>query len=149
MNYETTPEIETAIAHFIGIRKNLIIPNISWGIGIHECDLFVLTASGYAWEVEIKVSRSDLVRDQYKSHHHEHNKIKRLYFGIPENITPHLHYIPENAGIIVVNIYGVCRKIREAKTTGNYKFSEAERFKIARLGSMRIWSLKKKIIDAN
>ena len=149
MNYETTPEMEIALASYFGIRTNLIVPNISWGLGVHECDLFVLTDSGYAWEIEIKVSRSDLIKDKEKYHKHEHRKIKRLYFGIPENLTPHIHHIPGIAGIIVVNIHGNCRKIREAKTKGNYKFSDSERYKIARLGTMRIWSLKQKLLDAN
>jgi hypothetical protein len=32
-----------------------------------ECDLFVLTRSGYFWEFEVKLSRSDFLRDAEKS----------------------------------------------------------------------------------
>ena len=46
--------------NFFNYRANLIVPNISWGLGLHECDLLVLTSSGYATEIEIKVSKADL-----------------------------------------------------------------------------------------
>ena len=35
-------EIELAIAKYFDIRKNIIIPNISYGFNIHECDLFIM-----------------------------------------------------------------------------------------------------------
>ena len=36
----------------------------------------------------------------------------------------------------------------EGLTKGNYKFSEKERLRVARLGTMRIWGLKRKIAKA-
>jgi len=42
-----TIEMEIAFARYFGIRQNLIIPNVSWGMDTHECDLFVLTPARY------------------------------------------------------------------------------------------------------
>lgn len=53
-------EMEIAIANLFDIRKNIIVPNISCGLGIHECDLFIVRNSGYCIEVEIKRSEQDL-----------------------------------------------------------------------------------------
>ena len=47
-----------------GIRSNIIVPNVSWGMGIeYEADLIVLSKQGYATEYEIKRSYSDFVAD--------------------------------------------------------------------------------------
>jgi len=142
----TTMEMEIALAHSLDFRKNLIVPNISWGMNMHECDLLVLTKAGYAWEVEIKITKADLVKDKDKRHGHHHPKIKRLYFAIPDYLTPHIKHIPERAGIITVDWYHRCKTIREPQQNSGYKFSEAERYNIARLGAMRIWTLKKRIV---
>lgn len=61
-----TLEIETAIAMKLDIRKHIIVPNISWGAGLHECDLLVINKSGYATEIEIKISKSDLKKRLYQ-----------------------------------------------------------------------------------
>jgi len=38
-------EMELAVANFFGINSNIIVPNISWGVKIHECDLFIIKKS--------------------------------------------------------------------------------------------------------
>jgi len=149
-----TPEMESAIATHFGIRANLIVPNISWGLGIHECDLLVLTASGYATEVEIKVSRGDLIKDKEKSHGHHSKKLKYLYFAIPDYLEDDIEHIPERAGILIVawnkdGDYLHVRKKREPKLQFKYKFTDKERFEVARLGSMRIWGLKRTVNESN
>lgn len=35
----TTIEIEERIANYFGVRRCIIVPNISWGMYMHECDL--------------------------------------------------------------------------------------------------------------
>jgi len=91
----TTPEMEIALAEYFGIRQNLIVPNVSWGMDSHECDLFILTPAGYGWEVEIKVSKADLFKDKHKRHRHNSSKIKFLYFAIPEYLERYIDEIPE------------------------------------------------------
>lgn len=38
----TTKELEYNVACYFDYRKNIIIPNVSWGFGIHECDLLIV-----------------------------------------------------------------------------------------------------------
>jgi len=63
----TSKEIEILVADYFNYRANLIVPNVSWGLGVHECDILVLTKAGYAWEVEIKTSVADVKADLKKS----------------------------------------------------------------------------------
>ena len=142
----TTLEMEVALARYFGVRQNLIIPNIGWGIGIHECDLFLLTPSGYGWEIEIKISKADLFKDKHKRHGHFSTKIKYLYFAIPDYLEKYISEIPERAGIIIVKSKNwQCKKTREPQKNTNYKYTTEERFQIARLGALRIWGFKETI----
>jgi len=142
-------DIETAVANYFNIRTNLIVPNISWGMFLHECDLLVVTPAGFAWEIEIKVTRADLIKDKDKHHGHYNRKIKDLYFAIPDYLEYCIEYIPDRAGIIIVNERLRCKTVRRPILNKNpYKFSIEERYKVARLGSMRIWGLKKKLTKA-
>jgi hypothetical protein len=144
-------EIEIAVSKFFNYRQNIIVPNISWGLGIHECDLLILTKTGYVWEVEIKVCKYDLKNDRKKSHNHYSEKIKRLYFAIPYDLINEIKYIPDRAGIVIVKrdtVFGVrrCEVIRYPKDNINaIKLNIDDRMKIAHLGTMRIWGLKRKI----
>ena len=137
-----TSEIECAVVRYFNPRVNLIVPNVSWGFNLHECDLLIITRHGYAYEVEIKISKSDLYRDKYKAHKHRSERIKRLYFAIPETLLPYISEIPERAGIIVVNEHRQCRRFRKAQAQTKYKISEHEKFMLARLGTLRFWNLK-------
>ena len=88
-------DIEIAIMKHICVRKNIIVPNVSWGIQgkdfkpLHECDLLSLSLSGYATEIEIKTSKADLLKDKEKEHKHKHDHIliKNLYFAVPDSVT--------------------------------------------------------------
>ena len=137
-----TNDIEIAVVRYFNPRANLIIPNVSWGFNLHECDLLIITAHNYAYEVEIKVSKPDLYRDKYKTHKHNSKRIKKLFFAIPETLLPYISEIPERAGIITVNEHRQCRRFREAQVMTKYKISEHEKFMLARLGTLRFWSLK-------
>lgn len=155
-----TLDIEIAVMKYIGIRQNLIVPNVSWGIGsntfnLHECDILSLSKSGYATEVEIKVTKPDLLKDAKKWHGHHHNHIAYLFFAVPkllEGIA--LANIPERAGLFVVDKYSnktrtwfSVKQIRPCqKNSDAEKWSDQDRYKLARLGTMRILKLKEKII---
>ena len=148
-----TLDMELAVADYFNPRRNIIVPNVSWGFrGMHECDLFILSKSGYATEVEIKVSKSDLVKDKLKPHGHKSKYIKTLYFALPEKLAHLSEHMPERAGILSVsdnkNWRGFHRVtvVRPPKVTKTpYKFSMVERLDILRLSSLRVWSLKKKL----
>lgn len=145
----TTRDIEKKVAEYFGVRQNIIVPRVSWGFGIHECDLLIMTKSGYATEVEIKISKADLIKDKEKEHGHNDNRIKNFYFAIPETLREYIEHIPERAGIIVVNhekkISFACETVRWPQTNKNpYKFTTEEMLHLAHLGCMRIWKNYKK-----
>ena len=157
LNKIYTEDIEMAVARYFNYRTNLIVPNISWGMFLgHECDLFVLTKAGYGYEAEIKITKQDIKIDLQKKHKHNSNKIRKLYFAMPEYLEGNINLIPERAGILIIyktrtyrntGWYFHCRKTREAMINSKYKFTEQERYNLARLGSMRIWGLKRRIRD--
>ena len=154
--------MEIALASWFDYRVNLIVPNVHWGMNMHECDLLIVSKAGYVTEVEIKISRAGLKADAKKSHGHRSNWIKYLYFAVPDYIIADgnvlkddvMAMIPERAGIITVRqptgVYaGRCKRIREptankAATT----MGDLDRYKVARLGALRIWGLKSRLAEA-
>jgi hypothetical protein len=152
----TTSEIEILLANFFEYRRNLVVPNISWGMGLHECDLLVLSQKGYLTEIEIKISKADLIRDKLKDHGHRSTLLRRLYFAIPIKLMPFIEHVPERAGIIVVEKYmsstGLWRPTAHIKRAATInvsapKATPEQRFNMARLGALRIWSLKSAIAN--
>lgn len=155
----TTLEMEYAVMRSMNVRQNLVVPNVSWGMGLrHECDVLVLSKSDYATEIEIKISKGDLLKDKEKRHGHSHPLISRLFFAVPENLKDvALSEIPEHAGLLVVKkklntYYGrteyVVSEVRGCKrNTKALKWSDDGRLNLARLGAMRILGLKKKLIQ--
>lgn len=158
----TTQEIEVALANFINPRVNLVVPNVSWGFFNHECDMLAVSKSGYATEYEIKISKADLKADFKKEHGHTDHRIKALYYVMPHYMKECADLIPEEAGIIFVQeettgymrsngerydkVFLGCRIFRHAvESKTPYKFTDAEKFQIARLGAMRIWGMKEKL----
>ena len=140
--------IETVVANYLNPRVNLILPNAYWGLGFsYELDMFVITPSGFGWEVEIKVSRSDLIQDKEKKKwkNYDKGRIKRLYFAIPENLVKDIEHIPDKAGVLSITEKGLIRKRREAKNISSYKFTDKERLKAMHLCCMRVWNLKKRL----
>ena len=142
-------DMEIAIANYFNPRINLCVPNVSWGFNIHECDLLVLTKNQYLIEVEIKLSKSDLKADLKKRHKHINRKIKHLYFALPEELEPHIEYVPERAGIFIVRpgkTQDKVHKIRYPKTNLEaLPITDRQAFQFARLGALRIWGMKREI----
>jgi hypothetical protein len=153
-----TPEMECVLANWFDYRKNLIVPNVHWGMNMHECDLLIVSAAGYVTEVEIKVCKYDLIKDAEKTHNHDggvaRRVIKYLYFAVPEKLKEAaLEYAPDRAGILIVRhndpddwsprVRRVRQPVRNKVAT---KMSDRERYKIARLGALRIWNLKRKLL---
>jgi hypothetical protein len=149
--------MELQLVDYFNYRQNVIVPNVSWGLFLHECDLLILTSFNYAYEVEIKISKSDLVKDSLKKHNHNSEKIKRLYFALPEKMQKYVDLVREDAGIIVVHPvdkfvssdvrYG-CELMREPKDNSNAVcFTDDERFHLLHLGCMRMWGIKKKLME--
>jgi hypothetical protein len=64
-----TIEIEEALYRLFGVRRHIIVPNIYWGLGFgHELDMLVCNMkTKYCTEIEIKISKSDILADKKKS----------------------------------------------------------------------------------
>ena len=157
-------DIEIAIANYFNPRVHLIVPNIRDGMNVHECDILVMNGNNYGVEVEIKISKADIKKDLQKSHGHHSNKIRRLFFAIPEYLYTDeiIAMIPERAGIFViapgkaipyVENYGKdkgiyyakpkCRVVRNAKINKAARpFTDKERVEMGRLGMLRYWNIR-------
>lgn len=150
-----TIQIEIALMRFLDFRQNIVVPNVSWGMrfaeggALHECDILALSKSGYATEIEIKISKSDLKKDAKKPHSHRHRAIKRLFFAVPEHLREFaMTHIPERAGLLVVtgmNGFNV-KQVKPPVVDANaLQWSPEKRLKLASLGAMRICGLKEKV----
>lgn len=150
-----TLEMELALMKYLGIRTNLIVPNVSWGMnGLHECDILSLSSSNYATEIEIKVSKGDLINDKHKDHQHDHMLITYFYYAVPAKLAEFaLTEIPEHAGLLSVEkvmyfgkeylrVIQLKPAIRKKKA---YKWTIDDRLKLSRLGTLRIYGLKSTI----
>ena len=140
----TSTHIEEALYRYFGPQQNIIVPNVYWGLGFsHELDMLVCTKRGYCTEVEIKVSKSDILADKKKRHGHNDERIKYLYFAVPKELEDYaLLHIPEHAGLISIEEkYGrlVAEKVKKAKArTRAIKLTDLEINKLLHLGCMRL-----------
>ena len=153
----STIEIEVAIAELFDVRKHIIVPNISWGAAIHEMDMALINKTGFLKEIEIKISKSDYMKDFEKSHHHvdRFHRISQFYYAMPLYLYEKIkELIPEDAGIITCNsieyrsgFHVRATILRQAtKIKDSRKLTVEEQLNIARLGTMRIFKLKRKLI---
>lgn len=150
----TAQQIEIAVVRHFDMRRNLCIPNVSWGFfHNHEADLLIVTNNDWCSEVEIKVSAQDIKKDMGKKHGHKEAQLKYLWFAVPEELSGHAD-IPDHAGILS------CSKFWDYKKRRRYfvkrirlpkadkearKITEKERADLMRLGCLRIWMLKEKL----
>lgn len=144
-------DIEIAVARHFNPRLNLIVPNVSWGLpGLqYEADMVVLRPSGYAAEVEIKTSASDIKADLGKGHNHLCSLFSEIWFAVPEELADDPN-IPDYAGILAVSRdpkkERLCvRVVRRGKRRSKRKFEDRHRLALLRLGCLRIWHLKEHI----
>lgn len=154
-------EIEVAIARSeqFNYTRKLVVYNVCGMSSIlpiwHECDVLVCTKLGYLTEIEIKRSWSDYLNDWKKDHDHSSKMIKYLYYCVPvkmkDKVLEHLSSLDEsdwrsNAGLLVVDgeprIYEM-KAPQENKCA--VKLSDEQMFYLARLGSMRVVTLKRKM----
>lgn len=158
-NNVSTLDVELAIMKEFNFRQNLIVPNITNITRLlpFETDILILTKDSYATGFEIKISKSDLNADFKKRQHNKdkfekyYGKFKHFYYAVPEYLKEYaLNVIPDFCGLWVFAKYEypTLPKFYEAKKANklfDYKFSDKERYEIARLGTMRIYSLKQNI----
>lgn len=86
-------DIELALAEYFGWKRNIIAFNVLGVSSVlpigHECDMLVVTPSGYLTEIEIKRSYADFCADFKKEHHHTSRvPLKDFYYAVPAGILP-------------------------------------------------------------
>jgi hypothetical protein len=144
-----TAEIELSLAKYLNFKQKLIVPNLWWGLGLaYEMDLAVITPAGYLWEIEIKISKADMLADKKKRHQHNSELVKQLYFAFPTELlatTDVESLVPEHAGILAINGSHTIQ-YRKAQISKARKLSVKEIEKLYRLAAMRIWSLKRALL---
>lgn len=157
-----TIDIELAIMRKMKFIQNIIVPNISEMCGFlrFETDMVVLSKSGYATGFEIKVSKSDLKADFKKDQHvlsndllkgefwfrHYYGKFKYFYYAVPEFLLEEtLRLVPDTFGVYYLDEYNRFIMARASKELFRYKWTDSERVNLMRLGTMRIYSLKKSL----
>lgn len=148
-------EIELAIAQAFGVRNNIIVPNVSWGFfATHEADLVIINKTGYMTEVEIKRSWQDFLNDFKKHTTHDEGKVMWKYFAVPQSLCEKAwQYLCDNGhrdwGVIQYTESGGAWVVHSPNNIhdkiASKKLFLEEKLAIARLGCMRIWSLKEKL----
>ncbi|MCE1274149.1 MAG: hypothetical protein LWW75_06450 [Chlorobiales bacterium] len=162
MQQPSVEEIEYWLAKEFNYRQNIVVPNVSWGLGLHECDLLVLRPSGYAAEIEIKRSLSDLKAEAKKNHIHASDKIREFWFAVPDEMKDEaLSIISEHPGLLTYRPFeytftdGVVSRLLISRVrsprlnTAARKFTPEERQKLLALAHMRIWTMKRQMARAN
>ena len=164
-------EIERMLARYFDLRTNLVVPNVSWGFfSEHEADLVVVTKAGYLTEVEIKRSWTDFLADFKKRFYHADPRIAKFYYAVPEcMLEPCRELLDKKAqedpdffqgrlpGIIVYRTpddpgFWQIQVVREPSTTNGHKpvkLDKKDISAIARLGTLRYWSLLDKLTGEN
>lgn len=151
----TATIIENTIARRWGTRKFLIVPNISFGWWIHECDLLICSKNRYCTEIEIKVSVADFKKDFEKRHQHrdKYNRIKYFYYAVPHYIYDKIKdLVPEHAGLIIIheginfrdksNYFYVDIKKPAPVIPKCRAITDKELLELQRLALMRMWEYK-------
>ena len=135
-------------------RRYFVIPNAWWGINLdHEADLLAISGSGYAHEIEIKVSVSDMRADLKKYKHktiYKSKTIRAFWYAMPVSIYEKcIEIIPEIAGIITIddNTHRNTVVRKPKINTLSAKLSTNNMLKLGNLMAMRYWNLKKVVID--
>lgn len=144
-------EVMLATSKEFDFRRNLFVTNVDWGLLNHEADVIVMSKNGYLTEIEIKRSKADLRADFKKNHKHNDILIKNLYFCIPTSLKDEcLELIKtHNYKVFGLILYDDNKrfKIHHIGDRNNFRrLTNDERYRLARLGCIRVVALKEKII---
>lgn len=157
MTGRTLTEIEIALCNTdrFNFVKNIVAFNVN-GMGKslpihHECDMLVLSKSGYLTEIEIKRSWNDFLAEFRKRHSHKSDLIKYFFYCIPKCLEERVRLELKKrevaySGIITYNeelriTINDCVEMKPYR-----KLSMKEQLQVARYGAMRSVMLKKKLL---
>ena len=159
-------DIEIAIMQKFDIRRNLIVPNITNQMQLvgFETDMLIINGNNYATGFEIKVSKGDLKNDLKKPQYalidvmkygkrgmdRYYGKFEYFNYAVPIELKEEaLAMIHPFCGLWVFEKKSSGKntfvEVRKPKKISDYKWTDKNKYAIARLGSMRILGLFKKI----
>ena len=149
-------DIEYALCEYYGIRKHIIVPNVSWGFfREHEADLVVITQANYLTEIEIKRSWRDFLKDFRKDSFHADNRITEFYYCVPECMVEACkHFLYDDPtlelkyGKIGLISYSENKHIcfeRDGRKRVSLQLTTKEVLEVARLGVLRFWDTRRKL----
>ena len=157
----TVKDIQALLAEHFGIRNNIIVPNVSWGLLDYEADLLIMNKSGYVTEIEIKRSWSDFLADFKKDENaHKSEIIYQFWYCVPDSLykdcidklkevypdsldRPNVISYSDSG---ILNFHGKSASYCRGK---HRKMFLEEQLKLARLGAMRYWSSEFKRLRKN
>lgn len=169
----TFDEIVDMILLDYPVRTHSVILNVSWGFfATHEADIVIMdNASKYITELEVKRSWADFKADFRKTTTHIEGKVEYLYYVVPESLGDRvlsflnghdwgrdwwrLHF-PDTAPVGVITYPekgGRVKVLKNAPSLAMFKECNRKQHKLfleeenqlLRLGTLRFWSLRKKI----
>lgn len=150
----STSDIELAVVKHLNVRRNLIVPNVSWAIPWmqgREADLLVVTPTRSLWEIEIKTNLPDVRRERKKTHRLSQDKrIARLYYAMPRSLVESaLPIIAKWAGVLAIHEEFHTVKVHRpaAVARSEFKLSDKTLNRLRDLCMMRMWSLKRSVQD--
>lgn len=140
-----------AVARYFDTRRNIVVPNVSWGFrGInYEIDVLVVTVSRHAYHIEVKISIGDLKRDIKKhkwNYCMDQGYFRKFYYVIPETMIDSINLIPDFAGVLVVGYddqqhqYITTEFKRPHIFDNAQKVTDHEMINLGRLCMMRLWN---------
>ena len=157
----TVKDIQALLAEHFGIRNNIIVPNVSWGLLDYEADLLIMNKTGYVTEIEIKRSWSDFLADFKKDENaHKSENIYQFWYCVPDSLykdcidklkevypdsldRPNVISYSDSG---ILNFHGKSASYCRGK---HRKMFLEEQLKLARLGAMRYWSSEFKRLRKN
>jgi hypothetical protein len=169
-------DVEVGLLKHFNFRQNIIVTNVTDASFLvpFETDMVVLTKSGFAYGIEIKVSKSDLkadlkkrqftsfdtAREGKKGVDRWYSRFKYFYYAVPSHLVEDAKsLVPPFCGVLSIRklkypeswlpelIYYKVTEERSAERIPSERWTDEQKMKLAHLGAMRIYSLKNRQIQ--
>lgn len=147
----TSRDIANALARSVfNCRRWTVLPNVSWGWGLdYEADLIAVSPNLWCDEIEIKISKSDLLADRHKRKFNGGGidpRIKRFWYAVPDTLSQvAIESIAPAYGIIEVSApnptydFPRAKKIRKAPLRTARQVTQQEFHTLLHLALVRYW----------
>lgn len=137
-------------------ERHTVIPNVY--LGGFELDLAIISKDWYLTEVEIKISRSDWMRDKDKkkwvveaqsktNYYRKRHKVTKFFYAVPEKLLDNIpDFVTPETGIISIRNIGkgikgpfVARIVRQSTRLKKSRLNAKEINGLMRAMSFKVW----------